>query len=120
MGQPAPALCSFTCVCHGGYVCERPVDPGDPTTDPPVPPGHPTDGSPHRGTQPNGQPIQWNDGECLTDEEIAAAAAQAAAEREAATHNVLQNLDPALLVRLLVQGGYVVPSVAATPPPPAA
>lgn len=97
--------CGYTCADHGGHVCERVT----------------THDGPHVATQPGGDLIQWHP-PCLTADEVAAqVAAQqqaAAAAREAATHNIFQTLDPALLVQLLVQGGYVAPTVAPTTPAP--
>ncbi len=78
--------CAFTCVCHGGYVCERAAD-------------HPANY--HLAHQDDGTLVQWTVDQCPTPEELAAAAAQAAAERQAATHALFQSVDPVLLRQLL-------------------
>lgn len=59
------AACGHTCVCHGGFTCERVNDPGNPGGNPPIPAGHPYNGSPHVGRQPDDSLIQWNVGECI-------------------------------------------------------
>lgn len=104
------AGCGHTCRCHGGYVCVRTVHDnygghwahpdGRTAAERPEPE---SDGDgwvyryenrvSHAGYLADGQLVTWS-GPHQTDEEIDAAAAEAAAARQAAVLALLADLDP--------------------------
>lgn len=83
--------------CHGDLVCQRAAHPHDP--------GNVT---PHVGRDASGQMVQWT---CLPGDRDSRTAgerkAEAAKVRAAATHSLLDQVDPALLVQLLKAGGHL-------------
>lgn len=113
------AACGQTCDdgCHGPLVCVRTAHPHDPAADRGT---HPVTGqpqpagnvSPHAAFGPDGALTQWTclpgDHDGLTaDQRAAKRAAELAAARDAATRTLLGQIDPALLVSLLREGGHL-------------
>jgi hypothetical protein len=106
---PCPNVCDDG--CHSALVCIRAGHPHDPDVD--MGEGRPRGNVvPHVGLDRDGQLVQWT---CLPGDHDGlddAARVQARADADArakveATHDLLETIDPALLVDLLRQGGHL-------------
>jgi hypothetical protein len=100
--------------CHGALTCiraqhpHRPEGEPDPETGDPLP----AEVAPHVGYGPDGQLVQWTclpgDHDGLTADERAARRAEVdAAAKAEATKALLDSVDPALLVKMLRDGGHL-------------
>ncbi len=100
-------VCGNLCDGHSGLACVRAVHPHDPDADmgDGKPPG---DVVPHAAFDGDGQLVQWT---CLPGDHDSTdtdqSEADTAAEREEATRTLLAQIDPALLVALLREGGHL-------------